>query len=241
MIGFDPVTLSSLLILAASSVAECPDHAPTKINVIPHTAKVKYDYSQSLEQIQAYQTDTVDPYSFHGKTITQGFMKGQIELRHKMTLGKSENQRHGYGCLWYDTIDIELNIDPEIVIAKELYRDKCMRDSIIEHELKHVRVDREVVNKYANSIGQRVFTALKSRGFSVGPFEIWRMEEVQGKMERVINQILELEYKKLGIERQERQRAVDSLEEYESVDDKCPGFEKKKSTLYKNAFKGKTY
>ncbi len=234
MFGIDPITLSSLLILAGSAV-QCPPHEPTKIDVIPHTAKVKYDYSQSLAKIQSYQTDTVDPYAFHGKTITQGFMRGQIELRHRLTFGTIKNTRQGYGCLWYDTIRIELNIDPEIVIAKELYRDKCMRKSIIEHELKHVRVDREIVNEYAQSIGQRVFKALKSRGFSVGPFDVDRMQEVKRKMERVVNQILELEYKKLGIARAERQRDVDSLEEYHRVDDQCPGFEKKKKRLYKNA------
>jgi hypothetical protein len=236
MFGIDPITLSSLLILAGNT-AQCPAHDPTKIDVIPHTAKVKYDYSQSLEQIQAYQTDTIDPYAFHGKTITQGFMKGQIELRHKLTFGTLTNQSRGYGCLWYDTIRIELDIDPEIVIAKELYQDRCMRDSIIDHELKHVRVDRAIVNKYAHSIGSRVYKALKTRGFSVGPFDIDRMEEVQGKMQRVVSQILELEYKKLGIERQEKQRDVDSLEEYEDVDSKCPSFDKKKAKLYKDTFR----
>jgi len=236
MIGIDPITLSSLLVLAGTTVS-CPAHDPTKINVIPRTAKVKYDYGQSLQQIQAYQMDTVDPYAFHGQTITQGFMKGQIELRHKLTFGQVKNARFGYGCIWYDTINIEINIDPEIVIAKELYRDKCMRDSIIEHELKHVRVDREIVNKYAKIIGNRVFSALKSRGFSVGPIDVKRMDEVRAKMQRVVNQVLELEYKKLGIERKELQRGVDSLDEYHRVDAECPGFQKKKKRLYRNAVK----
>jgi len=236
MFGIDPVTLSSLLLLAGNTI-QCPAHDPTKIDVIPHTAKVKYDYSQTLEQIQAYQTDTIDPYAFHGKAITQGFMQGEIELRHKLSFGQITNASYGYGCLWYDTIRIELNIDPKIVIAKELYKDKCMRESILKHELKHVRVDREVVNEYAKKIGERVFKALKSRGFSVGPFEIERMKEVQEKMQRVVQQILELEYKKLGIVRRERQIEVDSLEEYESVDAECPNFQKKKKNLYKNAVK----
>ncbi len=234
MFGIDPVTLSSMLILAGN-VIQCPAHEPTKIEVIPHTAKVKYDYSQSLEQIQAYQTDTIDPYSFHGHTITQGFMRGQIELRHKITFGTIKNSSLGYGCLWYNTIRIELDIDPSIVIAKELYDDKCMREAIIEHEMKHVYVDRKIVNQYAKSIGQRVFSALKKRGFSVGPFAIERMEEIQGKMQRVVAQILDLEYKKLGITRKERQQAVDSLEEYQRVDDECPEFKERKDELYQNA------
>jgi len=231
MLGIDPLTISSLLILAGSS-ATCPKQDATKINIVPYTAKVKYDYHKSLKRIQSYSTDTVDPYGFHGQTITQGFMKGKIELRHKIKFGQIKNKHYGIGCAWYNEITVNINIDPTIVIAKELYRDKCMSKAILDHELKHVRVDREIVNKYSKIMGKKLMSALKSRGFSAGPFELKRMKEVTGKMQRVVQQILELEYKKLGIEREERQREVDSLGEYNEVDSKCPKFQKKKQKLY---------
>lgn len=233
MLGIDPITLSSLLVLASSGA--CPQHEPTKINVIPRTEEVKYDFKQSLAQIQNYSTDTVDPYGFHGQTITQGFMKGQIGLTQKIRFGMITQK--GYGCVWYDTITVELDITPEIVVANEIYRDHCMRKAVVEHELKHVRVDRQVVNKYAKTMGQKLLEALSSRGFSAGPFKEERMPEIQAKMRNVVRQILELEYKKLGIEREERQRQVDTIEEYESVDDQCPHFEKKKKKLYKDLVK----
>ncbi len=232
MLGLDPVTLSSLVVLAGYT-PECPTHPPAKINIVPRTEDVKYDYRQSLKKIQSYSTDTVDPYGFHGTTITQGFMKGKIQLSQKIKFGQAGNTRAGYGCTWYSDITIELHIEPTIVIAKEIYQDKCMRKAVVDHELKHVRVDREVVNKYAQEMGNKLMSALNSRGFEAGPFELRRMDEVQQKMQRVVRQVLELEYKKLGIERQERQGKVDSLEEYESVDDRCPAFEAKKGELYK--------
>ena len=236
MFVFDPLTLSSLLVLAGGTPT-CPSHEPTKINIIPRTEKVKYDYRQSLKQIQGYSMDTVDPYGFHGTTITQGFMKGKIQLEHNIQFGQSVNKSYGYACVWYKDITVKLHIEPTIVIAKELYRDKCMRKAILGHEMKHVRVDREVVNKYAKSMGNKIMSALKSRGFSAGPVQINRVKEISSKMGRVVGQILELEYRKMGIDRQERQRAVDSLEEYNSVDDKCPSFEKKKAKLYSNLLK----
>lgn len=234
MLLIDPLILPSMLVLVQST-AQCPKHEPTKINVIPLTEEVKYNYRESLKRIQQYSTDTVDPYGFHGQTVTQGFMKGQIELRQKIRFAQSSNS--AIGCVWYDTITIELHIDPEIVIARELHQDQCMRKAIIGHELKHVRVDREVVNKYAKTMGQKLLTELQSRGFSAGPFRKERMQEVIQKMQRTVHQILELEYKKLGIERQERQRQVDTLDEYQSVDAQCPAFQEKKQQLYSTLLK----
>ncbi|MBI1301358.1 MAG: hypothetical protein GC137_06835 [Alphaproteobacteria bacterium] len=231
MFGLDPLSLSTFLILAGNTVT-CPSHEPTKINIIPRTEKVKYDYSQTLKQIQSYSIDTVDPYGFHGTTVTQGFMKGEIKLSQKMKFGQIVNSAVGYACVWYQDITIELHIDPTIVIAKELYDDPCMRNAILGHELKHVKVDRQVVNKYAKTMGQALLKGLKSRGFEAGPMAIHDVQKVTGKMQKVVGQLLELEYQKMAIERQERQREVDSLEEYESVDDKCPAFETKKKEIY---------
>lgn len=236
MFGLDPITLPSLMILAGYAV-QCEQPAPTKINIIPRTEDVEYDPYQTLKQIQNYDMDTVDPYAFHGNTITQGFMKGKVALKQKIKFGHSVNKQADYACVWYKDITVELHIDPTIVIAKELYRDNCMRKAITRHELKHVRVDREIVNKYAKSMGAKLLSELKSRGFKAGPIPRERVKEVMAKMERVVGQILELEYQKLGIERQEKQRTVDTLEEYESVDDKCPHFEKKKQKIYADALK----
>ncbi len=231
MFGIDPLTVSSLFILAGNAIS-CPRHPPTRINVVPQTEKVKYDYKQSLKQIQTYSIDTVDPYAYHGKTVTQGFMRGGVSLEHKMEFGQDFDVRRGYACIWYKNITVTLKVEPTIVIAKELYKDRCMRQAILNHEMKHVRVDREVINKYAKSIGRKLTKELKSRGFSAGPMHVKDAQGVSEKMQRVVGQILDLEYQKLDIERQERQRGVDSLGEYQRVDDKCPAFEKKKEQLY---------
>lgn len=228
MLGLDPLVLSGVLVLAGSP--NCPAHEPTQINVVPRTEDVKYDYKQSLKQVQGYGTDTVDPYSFHGTSITQAFMQGQIQTRYKMSF--AHVVQNGYACMWYKDITVHIDIDPTIVIASEIYRDQCMKRAVLDHELKHVRVDREVVNKYAKQIGTKLMTELRSRGFEAGPFASSRLPDVKSKMERVVSQILELEFQKLSIERQERQRSVDSLEEYESVGAKCPLFEKKKRENY---------
>lgn len=235
MFGIDLLPLTTFLLLAAATPDAskmCGDKQPTKIRVIPKTANVRFDYSQSLKQLQNYETDTVDPYAYHGTTVTQAFMKGSIQPRYKILLKTTEIKKYNAGCLAYDTIEVELNIEPTIVMAKEVAKDSCLKRTVSEHELKHVRVDREVVNKYAKSIGQKLLKDLKARGFTAGPFPLDRMEEIQEKMKGVVGQILDLEFQKMSIERQERQREVDNLEEYESVNAKCPDFDRNKSKYY---------
>lgn len=237
---FEPITATTLLILASGGNAlTCPDHAPTKINIIPEAEEVEYDYSQSLRDLQGVSMDTVDPYSFHGKTITQGYMRGNIELEQNVEFGQGVEKRSGAACVWYDSITVKIKIQPQIVIASELYRDPCMKKAVIGHELKHVKVDRQIVNKYAKLMGKKLFNDLKSRGFEAGPFHESDMQNVIGKMQHVIKQILELEAQKMSVERVERQREVDSLDEYNRVDELCPGFKKKKKKLYEGLVESK--
>lgn len=228
MIPFDPLLLGSSIILAAANPV-CDMPRPTKINVNPKALETKYDYSQSLAELQNYEIDTVDPHSFGGMSTTQGFMSGGITMRPKVKLGIREYPSYGAVCVWYDQIDIELEIDPTIVIAREVYNDPCMRKTVIGHELKHVRVDREIVNKYAQIIGKKVYDGLKARGFKSGLVKSSYLKDLQERMHKTVVQIVDHEYKKMDLERVDLQRAVDNLQEYQRVQAACPHF---KSSTY---------
>ena len=232
MLPLDPLTASSLLILAASGPSVCPVPPPSKLNVIPSTAELKFDTTQTLAELQNYSMDTVDPYGFHGMSVTQAFMKGSIQPRWEVKIGHLFSKDYNAYCLWYEEITVNIDIDPTIVIARELYADSCMRKAIIGHESKHVKVDRVIVNEYAKTIGKKLYDELSARGFSAGPIPMESGELTVKRMQRVVQQILDHEFKKMELDRMDRQRAVDTLEEYKSVDAKCPLFERQKSKIY---------
>ncbi len=239
MLPVDPLTLSTLLILAGTKPNLCPVPPPTKINMLPSTAEISFDTTQTLAQLQGYSMDTVNPYGFHTATITQAFMKGQIVRKYEVKLDHKFLEKYNAYCLWYEDITVRIEIAPTIVIAKELYKDLCMRKALIGHESKHVMVDRQVVNDYAKSIGQKLYSDLKSRGFSAGPIPAEYGQETVNRMQKVVIQILELEFQKMDIDRMERQRAVDNLEEYESVDKKCESFRIHNAKLYESLKAGR--
>ncbi|MCB1531714.1 MAG: hypothetical protein KDJ35_02480 [Alphaproteobacteria bacterium] len=228
MAVFDPLTVGSLLVLAAGGGGlACDMPKATAINVTPKTLDIRYDYSQSLNQIQKIKSDTIDPHGFGGVSVTQGFMSGGIKLRPQVKLAYMTYERQGAACVWYDTIDVVLEIDPSIVIAKEVYEDRCMHEAVRRHELKHVKVDREIVNKYARIMGKKLYDELSVRGFKSGIINAAGTQTVMERMQDTVYDIVKHEYKKMELERIDLQRAVDNIKEYESVRDQCPSFQEK--------------
>lgn len=206
---------------SSHALAACVIPAPTKINVIPKSGEVVYDTSKTQAQMAAVNVDTINPYGFDTHSHVQGFSSGGIDLRHSVKLGYAPVMNNQGACIWYESIDITLSISPHITIASELLSNQCRFDAVKEHELKHVNVDRIVVNNAAQSIGKNVHNALKSRGFIVGPVAFESAQDIADRMQHTVGQIMEFELKKLEVERAEKQQAVDSLEEYQRVSSLC--------------------
>lgn len=225
MIPFDPLIGGTLLTLAFTPQDLCKIPKPAEINIIPRTAPVKYDYTKSHAELQNQQVDTINPYSYGAKTHTNGFMSGEISMKSTVKLDNTWARGNPkWQCVWYEDVTIEIAIDPTIVIAREVAADACMKNAVLEHELKHVRVDRKIVNKYAKTIGRKVYDGLKQRGFIAGPVREEDAQATANRMRETVKQLIELEYQKMGIERKERQQEVDNLEEYKNVNAKCPDF-----------------
>ena len=225
MFPFDPVTTGTMLILAGAAPKICQIPQPAEISVVPKAQQLVIDTSRTSAEIQGQKIDTINPYGYNSVTHTNGFMEGRIGMRSEVKLDykQAPTKKRAY-CVWYESVTIELEIDPKIVIAKEVAQDRCMYNAVLEHEMKHINVDRKIVNKYAKTIGQKVFQGLKQRGFIAGPIGPEYAQSVIDRMKSTVNQLIELENKKMEIERSEAQQAVDSLEEYEYVQSKCPNY-----------------
>lgn len=230
MFGFDPVTIGTLLVLAAGQPA-CIAPQPAQISVKPRTAEVQLDTTNTLGQLQTVQTDTINPHSFGGVSYLQGFASGRIAVKPSVKLNYTQDKRTGAVCLYYETITIDISIDPKIYIAKEVHEDECMGKATLEHEMKHVKADRQIVNKYAGIMGQKIFKGLEERGFTAGPFAPEHVQQAAGRMQKTVFQLLELEYKRMELDRAEAQGGVDSAEEYDRVDALCPDFKEMPKSL----------
>ena len=96
-----------------------------------------------------------------------------------------------------------------------------MHSAVLTHEMKHVNEDQYVVNKYINEIGKALSRAVEVKGSSYGPYKYDRMVEIQEEVQEVLHDEVRYMNTVLNKERQQRQQAIDSLEEYESIGIKC--------------------
>lgn len=227
MFGIDLLTAGSALILASGNQIKCEIPQKPTINVELDSHPVKYKTHLSMAAIQSVDTDTIDPYGTHGRagtSVMQGYMEAGIEMNASVSLSQKTWPMHRKGCVWYDEITITMTIDPTIVIAREVYRDKCMRHAVIEHEVKHVNVDRRVVNEYSKIIANNLYQALRKQGLITELIPQRHMKRMGERMQENVFAIIRKEYKKMDATRMKKQQAVDSLDEYERVAAMCPNF-----------------
>lgn len=222
--GLEIVT-AGLLTLASGGGVQCTVPKAPVINVVPSTQAIQYDFSKPEADLTAQKSDTVSPYAPGVDTATRGLRYDQPEMKMEVSWGYMQYPG-GATCFWYDTVNISVQLKPQIFIAKELSEGRC-RDAVIEHENKHVKVDRAIVNSYVQNIGRSVQDAVNAAG-AMGPYNADQIEPMQKKLVDHIKSAISMHELTLYKEMRAKQGQVDSLEEYNRVNGICRAEEKTK-------------
>lgn len=204
----------------ASDPNWCRSDSPPKIEIKTSTDQVSWDFSKSEKQLNSFNIDTVNPYGKSVITDVGGLMQGGIYLQEGWRFGMLTNTTLGQICYWYDTLTITLHIRPTIFIASEFPQGTCKHNAIREHELKHIQVDREIVNKYAKIIGQALKDDIDKQSV-FGPYHVSQSKEVEGFLKARVENVLKYYSALMDDERKRRQQLIDSLAEYERVNRLC--------------------
>lgn len=224
MFGLE-LLMAGLINLAPTPVlAEVECHAKTapKINILPTKSRIKYDFTKTKAALNNIDVDTVSPFGPNHKTNISGLMSGSVQVSHQVGFIHETYEQLGLGCVYLQSVDVKVHIDPTILIAKEYPRGTCMHNAVLAHEKKHVREDQLIVNKYANIIGKAMAKVIDSQGPAFGPFDITQLPSVQENIQNSLTKVLKSYNDKLNNERQIRQQAIDNLEEYKNIGKQCP-------------------
>lgn len=205
---------------AAEKHAWCKPSGVPKIEVKTLTDDINWDYSKSEKDLNKFKIDTINPYGQNVITDVGGLMQGGIMMQEQMRYSTLTRSSVGQICYWYDQVVVTLHIKPTIYIASEFPRGTCKHNAIREHELKHVTVDREIVNKYAALLGAAV-QEIVNRKPIYGPYHVAQSKDVENFLNQQLAVALKRYSSAMDEERKKRQQVVDSLAEYERVNKLC--------------------
>lgn len=200
------------------------DKAP-QIKISASASKIKYNFKLSQADLGKFGADTKSPYAKNVITDVGGLMSGGIEMRQQVTYKIITNPNYEQSCMWYNVIDVQILFDPTVYVAREYPQGTCGHNAILEHEMKHVQVDRHMVNKYAAQIGQAIKKEIDTRPL-YGPVHQSQVKLLQQQMSNRMEQVLNSYSNIMDAERSLLQQKIDSIEEYERVDNLCEGNKK---------------
>lgn len=221
MISIEPLVFAGLVFASAADI-ECKVPKAPFIDIAPDFGEIRYDYTQSEKTLTAKGSDTVNPYDEGVKTVTHGLREDKPVVKTEVKIGIGEYKSLGVGCFWYDSVRVEIKMSPTIYIAKEVEDGVC-KEAVLEHEHKHVKLDRLIMNKYAYEIGHAVRQAVDNAG-AMGPYTIKGAQDIEEMQQMMIDNIHHaVSSKDIDLHKQitALQGAVDSKSEYMRISQIC--------------------
>ncbi len=178
------------------------------------------NHAKSRDELRDFSVSTKSPYGENSMTHVNGLMRGPVELKTNTTIAWQNNPQVRQNCFWYRTITLTLRLKPTIYVAREIPEDTCYYNAIIEHEMKHVEVDRGLVRDYQNILYDTVENFTQKNGrIDHSPFGDEKIAQKQ-LMDDLSDQVQTIHYH-MRQDRIERQAKIDSLTEYNRVADQC--------------------
>ncbi len=223
MIGLEYILASQMILAAANKPAmQCQMKVQPEISVVAKGLDRGIDHTKSIRQLNAFKPSVgPSPYGADAQTYLQGVARGGVSTTGQYQFGHETHTKLGQSCLYVNKVEIVITLDSAIYIASDYPKGTCHYNAVLEHEKKHVAVDRELVNKYSNIIVRAVNNTLKTIGYAQGPFPAAQLPAVQSKIDSYLSQIIGAYGQNFAAERQKLQGQVDTLAEYNRVHAKC--------------------
>lgn len=219
MIGLDYV-LAGYLHLAGGAVKCEPKRTPT-VAVTASDIKIHYDHTKSQKQLDGFDIDTISPYDAKIQSHVGGLMSGEVRISQSLQFMQETYPAINSGCLFINYLDVKIVLSPTIYISKEYAKGSCMYNAVMEHERKHVELDRQIINKYTGLLIGDLKTYLQRTGYKYGPMSIRKIPEAQKAINETLGGFIRQYSKTLNDERKRRQQDIDTREEYDRVNNLC--------------------
>lgn len=194
----------------ASFETRCGKLPPTHLKVVAVPLTFERDDSQSIETLTAKRGSALATHRANGLTAAAFGYSADIELN-------AVDDRRGSGTCGMPRLRVELSMQPVTVfVASELATGSCQHDVTLSHEMKHVEVLRQTLDRAARDLERDLPEAIGA--------ELRHAKNREELEQRLVVSVRDYLAQFMG-ERQrllnEAQADVDSPEEYARVSNAC--------------------
>jgi hypothetical protein len=157
-------------------------------------------------------------------TFVGGLMQAEIALWHDVSFGHATDAATGKSCLWIEQVDVRLTLDPQVYVASDLQQHDCWYQELYRHELKHVGIDRDMLQRYSGRMTDGLGLVFSGTADYVsGPIDEDDAAAIRTRMRDAIALPLGVMFERLMAQRNETQRALDNPAEYARIAHICAG------------------
>lgn len=196
---------------------KCQPHRPAtslKYEIEP----VEYIRTLSAKQLSIFHS----PFS---QNTVLGLAGGQVGTRFEASFKIKEVSKNKY-CLNLKKIEAVLFAKPQVHIAKNFKRGTCEYNAVLKHENKHIKVLKRAHREYLPHYRKHLRVTSKK----VPVLPPMSLKEATQKKHVLMAQIkvdLNVYQNRIMQDVAERQKKVDTAEEYQRVNDRCKRWEKR--------------
>ena len=197
------------------------------INVAVIEDAAYFDMTQNARDLEMFRTEANSghlPSYYHEKpSQIKGVTVGNFAARHDVDFTLGEALASDEMCISIKNIDVTLRFKPVVYVADEFTDHACWFREILEHEAKHVSIDRELTEKYKSKIEEALMFAFeKTLDYSSGRIDAQDMEGARYKLTAAVDGALAAIFDSLMREREDKQLEIDNIAEYTRIARACP-------------------
>ncbi len=200
----------------------CPEPAKPEIAVSVDIATPRFDFSLDRaalnQKFAGIPLPSPDIYHLEINSV----MTGPLTANHTARLTQRIHPGSARACVGFDRIAVTLEMRPVIYIASEFRRRECEYKAFLEHELKHVAMDRDILDDYAARMKDGLmFAFAENRDRMIGPIPASLAAEARKALQDHIQGSIENLLRMTVQGRMDRQREIDTYYEYARLSNAC--------------------
>ncbi len=147
-----------------------------------------------------------------------GLTVGPISARYRTAI-RYKKQQHGGYCVWLSSAEVSVGFEALTVYLDRVYEEgSCEYAAILAHEMTHVRLNRETVEKYLPQLRREVSSALRAKP-SIRELGVKR--QARDAYLLYLKRRLERTFRAMEAQRRRKNARIDTPESYRAIREKC--------------------